>query len=106
MSRFIFIGFERLKFWRDFPPFYPLFPFLISEVLNFLDGHDSDFLNVMIDLIKVEGLFLDFDSFLMSDWSEEILKLFGPIIRVNDSVSVLVNEIHFMVSAVEDELLF
>jgi hypothetical protein len=33
----------------------------------------------MVNLIKVEGLFLDLDPFLESDGSEEVLELFGAV---------------------------
>lgn len=60
----------------------------------------------MIDLIKVEGLFFDLDTFFESDGSEEVLELFGAVNRVHDSVGILVNQVDLTVSAVQNHLLF
>ena len=102
---FVLVGFGGFKKSRaTFPPFHPLLPLFISKVLDLLHCHDANLLDVVINLIKVKGLFLDLESFLISDGSEEVFKLFRSIIRMNDAVGIFIDEVDFMVCVVEDHM--
>jgi hypothetical protein len=107
MPRLIFVGLRRFQiFERVLPPFYPLVPLFVREIPNFLNRHDSDFLDVVVYFIEVQGLFLNLQSFLVVYGLEEVFELFRTLVRVDDCVCVFIDEVHLSVGTVEDQFLF